>query len=107
MIFAPDDFAGRPYVGGLNQAGHIVAGAAIASVAPLAVALALILAWEGWQFWKRGATKADFRIDAAYWLIGAVAWSYAVSTGNPVYAPVLPIAAFVLEYARINRGRDD
>ena len=41
MTFAPDDFAGRPCVAGLNQMGYAVAGSAIVSVAPLPVA-----AWQ-------------------------------------------------------------
>lgn len=107
-LFAPDDFAGRPYEGGLNQAGHVVAGAALAAVLPLTLAVVAVLAWEAWQFWRRGATKADFRVDVAYWLVGAVSWGWLAgqATGFPVYAPALPLVAFVIEYARIKRGMD-
>ena len=49
MTFAPDDFAGRPCVAGLNQMGHAVAGSAVVSVAPLPVAMLAICAWEVWQ----------------------------------------------------------
>ena len=49
MTFAPDDFAGRPCVAGLNQMGHAVAGSAIVSVALLPVAMLAICAWEVWQ----------------------------------------------------------
>ena len=54
MTFAPDDFAGRPCVAGLNQMGHAVAGSAIVSVALLPVAMLAICAWEVWQFKRRG-----------------------------------------------------
>ena len=54
MTFAPDDFAGRPCVAGLNQMGHAVAGSAVVSVAPLPVAMLAICAWEVWQFKRRG-----------------------------------------------------
>lgn len=107
-LLEPDDFAGKPYKGGLNQGGHVVAGAALAAVLPLTLAVVAVLAFEAWQFWKKGATKADFRIDVAYWLVGAVSWSYAINsglvTGFTVYAPALPLVAFVVEYARIKRG---
>ncbi|QDP48403.1 MAG: hypothetical protein Tp118SUR00d2C21406231_19 [Prokaryotic dsDNA virus sp.] len=99
MIFSPDDFAGRPYEGGLNQTGHMVAGAALSAFLPIPVALAGILAWEVWQFKRRGATMADMRIDAVYWIVGAVTWPL-----NIWWWPALPVAAFVLEYVRISRG---
>ena len=40
MTFAPDDFAGRPCIAGLNQMGYAVAGSAIVSVAPIPLAIA-------------------------------------------------------------------
>jgi hypothetical protein len=82
MTFAPDDFAGRPCVAGLNQMGH--AGA--------------------WQFKRRGATAADLKLDVAYWLAGAIGWHLAIAyghvTGFPVYAPLC------VEYARVAKWKN-
>jgi len=110
MTFAPDDFAGRPCVAGLNQMGHAVAGSAIVSVAPLPVAMLAICAWEVWQFKRRGATAADLKLDVAYWLAGAIGWHLAIAyghvTGLPVYAPLCVLGLFVIEYARVAKWKN-
>jgi len=64
MTFAPDDFAGRPCVAGLNQMGHAVAGSAVVSVAPLPVAMLAICAWEVWQNEVDAARKTLDRAGA-------------------------------------------
>jgi hypothetical protein len=82
MTFAPDDFAGRPCVAGLNQMGHAVA----------------------WEFKRRGATAADLKLDVAYWLAGAIGWHLAIAcghvTGLPVYVPLC------VEYARVAKWKN-
>ena len=56
MTFAPDDFAGRPCVAGLNQMGHAVAGSKLDVAhghvtgfpvyAPLCVEYARVAKWK-------------------------------------------------------------
>lgn len=105
----PQDFAGNPVGGGLNQMGHVIAGAALAAVLPLPVVLLGVLIWEVWQFKERGATANDLRLDVLYWSVGAVGWSVSIAegfvTGFPVYAPVVAVVAFVAEAVRIEWRR--
>lgn len=96
MIFDPDNFEGRPYVGGLNQLGHVIAGAALVAVFGLPVSVFLIVVWEFWQLYARGADKLDFKIDLIYWLLGALTWGL-----GWVMWPLIPIGAFIMEYLRI------
>lgn len=99
-IFDPDDFAARPYVAMLNQIGHVVAGAAVASFSPVQFwgALAFgsaILAWELWQLRRRGARKSDYFADLFFWLTGFGGWFSAIEfghvTGPAVYSPAYVI----------------
>jgi hypothetical protein len=115
-IFEPDDFADRPYVGGLNQMGHATLGAALVGVLAFALhpSLALvagglaIIALEGWQLHKRGATLADYWIDLCYWLTGGAFWAGVLLVHDlpPVVqlAPLWACLIFVLEYVRIKRA---
>lgn len=110
----PDDFAGRPYVGGANQGLHAVLGAALVGV-PLYAGASLFwavlcglggaLAWEAWQYLRRGALRPDYWRDLAYWASGGVAMGLAynagVITGTGLLSPLVPIAAFIIEFARI------
>lgn len=69
MIFDPDDFADDPYTAGLNQIGHMVFGAALAVFLGYWSGL-LVIAWECWQYRKRGALKSDYWADWAFWTFG-------------------------------------
>jgi len=77
MIFDPDDFRNDPYAAGLNQIGHMVFGAALAVFLGWWAGL-LVIAWEGWQYHKRGALKSDYWADWAFWTYGVAAfpWTY-------------------------------
>lgn len=77
MIFDPEDFTNDPYVAGLNQIGHMVFGAALALFFGYWAGL-LVIAWEGWQYRKRGALKPDYWADWAFWTFGVFAggWYY-------------------------------
>ena len=69
MIFDPDDFADDPYTAGLNQIGHMVFGAALSVFFGYWAGL-LVIAWEGWQYRKRGALKSDYWADWTFWTFG-------------------------------------
>ena len=77
MIFDPDNFADDPYTAGLNQIGHMVFGAALAVFIGYWAGL-LAIAWEGWQYRKRGALKSDYWADWTFWTFGIFAggWYY-------------------------------
>lgn len=110
MTFAPDDFAGRPYAGANNQAMHVVFGAALCGVflytgfpvwAAATVAGSLILAWEAHQLINRGATRVDYIADLCYWWAGVAGWAALDPAGVVALAPIAPLMAWVVEYARI------
>ena len=77
MIFDPDNFADDPYTAGLNQIGHMVFGAALAVLLGWYAGFAVI-AWEGYQYHKRGALKSDYWADWTFWTFGIFAggWYY-------------------------------
>lgn len=111
MIFAPDDFAGRPYEGANNQAMHCVFGAAIVGVLLFAalpvwlavsIALGVILAWEAHQLLRRGATRADYRADLFYWWAGVIAWAWLHSSELVVLSPIVPLVLWLVEYRRLS-----
>lgn len=103
-MITPDDFSGRPYVGGLNQLGHTAAGAAMLWlflwVLPMwwavMVAGGLILALEVYQLKFMGAKGKDYAADLLYWYAGVACWGV-----WPEHLPPLLMAAFVIEYVRI------
>jgi len=111
-LFAPDDFAGRPYVAGLNQGGHVALGASIAGVlttvfpvwAAVTIAGGGILAWEAWQLLRKGATRADYRADLAYWWAGVAGWAWLIDAGHVsgigVFAPCGYVVAYCAEWTR-------
>lgn len=77
MIFDPYDFRNDPYTAGLNQIGHMVFGAALAVFLGYWAGL-LVIAWEGYQYHKRGALKSDYWADWAFWTFGifSASWYY-------------------------------
>lgn len=77
MIFDPDDFRDDPYTAGLNQIGHMIFGAALAVFLGYFAGL-LVIAWEIWQYKKRGALKSDYWADWSFWTFGVFCggWSY-------------------------------
>ena len=85
-LFDPDDFATDPYTAGLNQLGHVVLGAALVLFLGVYVAAVCVAAWELWQYYRRGAFKADTIADVAFFAAGMVmaGWLY------------MPIVAIVL-----------
>lgn len=85
-FFSPDDFKDRPYVGGLNQMGHVVFGAALEVVVGGWVGMFFILSWEIYQFSRLSSLKSDTRIDSCFWLLG-------LYIGGAVYLPVVAVAA--------------
>ena len=85
-MFDPDDFATDPYTAGLNQLGHVVLGSALVLAFGIYVAAVCVAAWELWQYYRRGAFKADTIADVAFFAAGMAmaGWLY------------MPIAAIVL-----------
>ena len=114
-VFDPDDFAGRPYVGGMNQALHHVFGSALVGWANycvtddiwwcLAIAFAIFTGWELYQRLFKGATRPDFIADTVYWASGAVVWavliSYSKVQGSGVMYPTVALMIWVIEYTRL------
>lgn len=115
MSFAPDNFAGRPYVAGLNQAGHAWLGAAIVGVlsmaSPLWLAVSIagigILAWEAWQLFCNGAKKRDYFRDLAFWFYGVGSWGWLIHTssvqGWGAIWPASLVVVFFLEYMEADK----
>ena len=115
-MFDPNDFAGDPYGGGTNQLGHVTFGAAISGALLLGFGLVLgvllagllVVGWEVYQRKFRGATLLDMKADLAYWLVGVVSWGGICWAVGPAWYlalwPWVPCAAFVVEYARIERA---
>ena len=115
-VFDPDDFSGRPYVGGMNQALHHVFGSALVGWAKycvtddpwlcLAAACLAFTSWEVYQRIFKGATRPDFIADMCYWASGAVTWSVLISAekinGVGVLYPVGVLMVWVVEYTRLN-----
>jgi len=100
-LLAPESFVNDPYVAGLNQMGHCVAGGALAAAlhavmpvaAAIAVALVLVLALEGWQWFRLGADLWDLLLDLAFWCAGIFSWMWLVSIGAVTgLATLYPIA---------------
>lgn len=89
-LLDPETFKDQPYVAGLNQGGHMIAGAALFaggfSLGDYAVgtAMALIVpfALELWQYTQRGAALWDSLLDLVFWYLGATAWLLAVLMGD-------------------------
>ena len=114
-VFDPDNFDGRPYVGGLNQMGHVVFAAALVGVFALpfdwlwalVCATSLFLSWETYQALCKGAGILDFKADLSYWSAGAVAWSALTwagyVSGIAHLFPTFALCAWVVEYVRIKR----
>ena len=77
-MFDPDDFANAPYTAGLNQLGHVVLGAALVLLFGVYVAAVCVGAWELWQYYRRGAVKADTIADVAFFASGMAmaGWMY-------------------------------
>lgn len=114
-IFAPDDFAGRPYVGGMNQALHHVFGSALVGWSHyivtnniwlcLAIAMSLFGTWELYQRLFKGATRKDFIADLLYWTSGAITWAlligYDLISGAGVMYPTFALCIWVIEYTRL------
>lgn len=85
-MIRPDDFADDPYTAGINQLGHVVLGAALVILFGVYAAAILVAAWELWQYYKRGAFKADTIADVAFFAAGIAmaGWLY------------MPVAAIIL-----------
>ena len=89
-LLDPETFKDQPYVAGLNQGGHMIAGAAIFAATfslngmetGVLSALLIPLVLEIWQYKKRGAELWDFLLDLLFWYIGAQAWMLAVMIGD-------------------------
>lgn len=86
FLSIPNDFEDDPYTAGLNQLGHVVLGAALVILFGVYAAAILVAAWELWQYYKRGAFKADTIADVAFFASGIAmaGWLY------------MPVAAIVL-----------
>lgn len=116
-VFDPDDFEGKPYVGALNQLGHVVFGAALVGLAStVAAILAAILIsavgvifWEAYQYRRRGAVKRDFIADLIYWSVGIGTWALVIAQKHDAYLialwPVIPLLCWLVEYLRLSVGR--
>lgn len=113
-IFDPDDFEGQPYVGGLNQLGHVVFGAGLAGIAATFAGITLailisgggVIIWEAYQLKRRRALKPDYIADLFYWIMGIGLWAALIAggyiSGIGKLWPLVPLAAWVLEYARLS-----
>ncbi|MBW4708612.1 hypothetical protein KX928_12540 [Roseobacter sp. YSTF-M11] len=96
-LFDPETFSDDPYVAGLNQGAHMIAGAALlVGLLPLwpldvvlGVTLALILAFELWQYIEREAALWDVGLDLLFWGLGAFAWYRAIDTGDVTGSTIL------------------
>lgn len=75
-LITPDDFRNDPYTAGINQLGHVVFGAALATVLPLVVALLAILALELFQLERLGGRKADYFQDVMFWGVGVFMYNH-------------------------------
>ena len=115
-VFDPDDFSDAPYVGALNQLGHVLTGAALVAIATLVVATifqAVVLAamvffaLELYQLERKGANLKDYVADLVYWSTGATTWAILVNhdwiSGPAIMFPMLPLFAWVVEYLRLRR----
>ena len=113
-LFDPDDFGDQPYVGGLNQMGHVILGACLVGIASIfllpseavAVAALGVFTWELYQLNHRGALRRDFLFDLIYWIAGIGGWAWLIQSGAvggyAVIAPALPVAAWFLEFLRLS-----
>lgn len=88
-LLDPETFADQPYVAGLNQGAHAIAGAALLCTFLLmfhirdALSLAMVtaLGLEVWQLRRRGAVLWDTLLDLTFWSLGALIWAWAVIWG--------------------------
>ncbi|WP_436399302.1 hypothetical protein [Roseobacter sp. S98] len=86
-LLDPETFADQPYVAGLNQTFHMIAGAALFAflwflMSPLwAVALSFVIFTniEIWQLNDRGAVLWDTVVDLLFWSAGTIAWCLATA----------------------------
>ena len=115
-VFDPDDFSGRPYVGGMNQALHHVFGRAIIGQATywfsMPVFWAVLISgigyviWEGWQLKFRGASMPDYWADLVYWMsgtaVGALIYLYGLQ--QDLFWSV-PLVIWFIEYKRLSLRR--
>lgn len=115
-IFSPDDFKGRPYEGGMNQALHHVFGSALVGWAKFCVteniylafsiACGIFVAWETYQKLFQGATRSDFISDVVYWLSGAIVWvvllKYNSVNGAAEMYPTIVLCIWAIEFTRLN-----
>ncbi|GIT85395.1 hypothetical protein [Roseobacter sp. OBYS 0001] len=99
-LLDPETFKDQPYVAGLNQGGHMIAGAAIFAGAfallggdwGLVLALVIPLVLEAWQYLARDAAGWDCVLDYFFWQIGATAWVLAVMMDDVSgFAILLPV----------------
>lgn len=89
-LLDPETFVDQPYIAGLNQGGHMIAGAALfagafwlgGAPAGAAVAFLVPLALEIWQLDRRDGVLWDGLLDLLFWYIGAASWGLVVMTGD-------------------------
>ena len=99
-LLEPVTFTDQPYVAGLNQGAHAVAGAAVLCAFLLvfhvrdALCLALVSTrgLELWQLRSRGAFLWDMLLDLFFWNLGSLCWAWAVIwafvTGPAIFFPL-------------------
>lgn len=113
-LLDPETFVDQPYVAGLNQGGHVAAGAALVALAtllplplsPYTIAALVFGSLELWQFTRRSGQLWDGVADLVFWCIGATVWSEAIGEGHvagwvifyPVWLCVL-MGAVMLVYS--------
>ena len=114
-LLKPDDFAGRPYEGGMNQALHHEGGKAVLGSilflfplttmfwAILAAGIAVVL-WEGWQLKKEDAKPLDYVFDLIYWFSGIAYWAILMQTESEfvTMSPVSTMLVWVIEFTRLS-----
>ncbi len=119
-LFDPDDFSGRPYEGGMNQALHHEGGKAILGAilflfpfttmfwAILAAGIVVVL-WEWWQLKERDAKPLDYMFDLIYWFSGIAYWAVLMQTDSEyvTISPVSTMLVWVIEYTRIRAMGND
>lgn len=89
-LLDPETFVDQPYVAGLNQGGHVVAGAALVALISLLPwdiglyfgAAVLFLSFEAWQFFRRKAVGWDTVLDILFWALGAAIWAHGLERGS-------------------------
>lgn len=71
-------------MGGLNQIGHIIFGAALSVLFGAFVAAGFVVIWEVLQYYKFNSRKSDTIADLVFWCVG-------ISLAGFVYLPVVAI----------------